>query len=117
MKQLIAVIVESGQHGTFYHDAVLINDYPSAINYEKRYEQEYDYASHYTEFYQYPDGTDLDKVLSDIKEYDGIPNNYLDYHNLQDTCKYFEIEEPTYSDGTVAVVGDKVLVNSDDFSW
>lgn len=115
MKQLVAVAVESDQHGTFYHNPQIITDYLSAV----KYQTDVDSGNRdlYVEFVIYPEGTDLEKIVDDIDNYSELPNEWTDWLTLEDVIEFFEFEYHTYSDGSIAFIGDQVLVDSDTFSW
>lgn len=115
MKQLVAVAVESDQHGTFYHNPEIISDYLSAVTYQKGIDS--GTLDLYVEFITYPDSIELEKVVEDIENYQELPNEWMDWLNLEETLGFFEVQQAIYSDGGYAVLGDKVLVDSDSFSW
>lgn len=115
MKQLVAVAVEADQHGTFYHNPTIITDYLSAVKYQK--EVDMGVRDFYVEFVTYPEGTDLDKTIDDIENFDTLSDDWTDWLMLEEVLQFFGIESAIYDDGTTAEIGDPVVVKSDDFSW
>ncbi|UYE98594.1 hypothetical protein XbC2_165 [Xanthomonas phage XbC2] len=115
LRPLVAMSIESDLHGTFYHDPVLINSYQEAVEYELKIKDED--MNPYTEFLLFPKDTNLEEVIKEIKDHQDYSQDYQDYYDIEDVQKYFGVQEATYPDGTVAVLGDSVIVDSDDFSW
>lgn len=117
LQPLIAVAVESDQHGTFYLYPRMIYCYQEAVQYELEISNKDSSFDLYTEYLLFSKGTNLEEVLNDLEEHEAYSSEYEDYYDLEEVQKYFGIQEATYPDGTIAVLGDKVIVDSDDLSW
>jgi len=117
LRPLVAVMVESDLHGTFYLEPALITSYQEAVEYEIKVKNTPSSFHQYTEYVLFPKGTNLQEVLQDIEDHDSYSSDYEDYYDIEEVQKYYDVQEATYMDGTVAVLGDPVIVHSDDFSW
>lgn len=117
LRPLVAVAVESDQHGTFYLHPVLIHSYQEAVEYELKIKNTPSSFELYPEYVLFPKDVELDEVLKDLEEHEAYSDNFEDYYDIEEVQKYYGIQEATYPDGTVAVLGDAVIVHSDDFSW
>lgn len=117
LRPLIAVAVESDQHGTFYLYPKLITSYQEAVEYELDIENKHSSFDLFSEYLLFPKGTDLEEVLKDLEEHEEYSVNYEDYYDIEEVQQYYGIKESTYYDGTVAVLGDFVIVDSNDLSW
>jgi hypothetical protein len=115
LQPLVAVEVWSDQGGTFYYEPKLIYDYQTAVEYHLNiYNTESD---HYCEFYLFDKDIDLNDIINDVESHDYFYHEYEDFYNIEEVQKYFSVQHATYPDGTIAVLGDEVTVDSDDFSW
>jgi hypothetical protein len=117
LRPLIAVSVESDQHGTFYLYPEIITSYQEAVEYELKISTFPSSFDLFPEYVIFPKGTNLEEVLKDLKEHEAYSSDYEDYYDIEEVQQYYGVQEATYPDGTIAVIGDAVIVNSEDFAW
>ncbi|QXO12414.1 hypothetical protein pEaSNUABM49_00168 [Erwinia phage pEa_SNUABM_49] len=111
MRPLIAICIEDDQGGTFYHNPTIINSYQDAVKFQLENDVKLD---GYIEFLLYPENLDLNEVIENI-EY--CYSDYDDYFDLEELTRYFNLTAPLYKDGTVAKIGDSVIIYSEDLLW
>lgn len=111
--RLIAIISAGNYHCSYYNHEI-ITSYQEAIEYYTRNINEIDFEDS-VQFFSYSTETSLERILSDFDNYYTEYNEC--YYDLEEVQRYFDIQKPTYKDGTEIKVHDRVRIASEDVYW